>query len=62
MGNQTKMTAYYGTLWRTVVSTTGTRTVQPLHRDANGQLVASGPVRVYAVPDHSGVSALSIAA
>lgn len=26
LGNQTKVTAYYGTLWRTVVSTTGTRT------------------------------------
>jgi hypothetical protein len=47
MGNQTKMTSYYSTLWRTVVSTTGTRTVQALHRDDNGQLVARGPARVY---------------
>ena len=48
MENQTEMTAYYDTLWRTVISAAGTRTVQPLHRDGNGQLVARGPARVYA--------------
>jgi hypothetical protein len=62
MGNQTKMTAYYDTLWRTVTSAAGTRTVQPLHRDDNGQLVARCPARVYAVPDHRGVLPLPIAA
>jgi hypothetical protein len=55
------MTANYDTLWRTVISAAGKRTVQPLYRDDNGQLVARGPARVYAMPGHRGVHALPIA-